>query len=73
MEKTKHNGTGGRVQSSLINTFSGDAPKAADSAKKRSISCPASIDYCQISTVMLVHPHQNMRLSVLEVPSDGAV
>ena len=73
MEKPKHNGTRGRVPLSVINTCLSLAPRVANSAKKRSIPCLASIHYCHIPSVTQVCPHGNLCLSVLCVTSDGAV
>ena len=65
MEKTKHNGTGGGVHLSVINTFWSLASRGDHSAKKRSLPCLVSINYCQIPSVTQVRSHGNMRTSVL--------
>lgn len=53
---------------SAINTCLSLAPRVANSAKKRSILCLVSINYCHIPSVTQVRPHGN-----LCVISDGAV
>lgn len=58
---------------SVINTFLSLTQRVANSAKKGSIPCLASINYCQIPSMTQVRSHGNTGISVLCVLSDGAV